>query len=124
MSTQSHPLVLQSPRDKSSVADQSIVHSSVTGTITQNSTADVSLTLRVPKLAQITDIIINNDVVWDSAVSATLSGGLTALGTEYLTSVNVKTAAGRIPLTITHVAGTQSLNWASVGSNTTMVFTV
>ncbi len=70
-------------------------------TIAQNSTATVSATVYLPAGAVIQNIIIDVLTAFNSATSATLSVGITAGGTEYVSGVNVKAAAGRIAPTFT-----------------------
>lgn len=62
-------------------------------TITQNSTNAVSATFYLPALSQITGFNIDTTVAWNSATSAVLTIGITAGGTEYVTSVDVKAAS-------------------------------
>jgi hypothetical protein len=85
-----------------------------TGTITQNSTNPVTLQFNVPRNAQIMSFNIDVLTVFNSASSAVLSAGITASGTEYVSSVDVKTAAGRI---VPAYTGTQLTNMANVGDN-------
>lgn len=94
---------------------------SQTGTITQNSTSAVSTTFTLPENAQILAIHVDVTTAFNSATSATLSVGTAAAGTQYASSVDVKTAAGRIVPTY---SGTQLGNMASIGSNTSVVATV
>jgi hypothetical protein len=124
MSTHSLPVVFQTPRDNTSVADQGYPVLAQTGTITQNGTSAVDLKFYLPKYSQIIGFWINIDTAFDSGTSATLSIGTASAGTQYLTSANVKAAAGLLPLTATHVTGTQSAAWADISTNTTMVATV
>lgn len=70
-------------------------------TITQNGTNAVSATFYVPALSQITNFVVDTTVSWNSATSAILTIGLTAGGTEYVTSVDVKAATGRSTITFT-----------------------
>jgi len=69
-----------------------------TTTITQNSTTAVSSTLYIPAGAQIIDFNIDVLTAFNSATSATLSIGTAAAGTQYVSSVNAKTA-GRASIT-------------------------
>jgi hypothetical protein len=69
--------------------------------ITQNSTTAVSSTLYIPAGSEIIDFNIDVLTAFNSATSATLSVGLTAGGTEYVSGVNVKAATGRIAPTFT-----------------------
>jgi hypothetical protein len=69
-----------------------------TTAITQNSTTAVSSTLYIPAGAQIIDFNIDVLTAFNSATSATLSIGTAAAGTQYVSSVNAKTA-GRASIT-------------------------
>lgn len=79
---------------------------SQSATIVQNSTTPVSVTFKVPAFysgarVKIVDIITDTEVAWNSAVSATLSVGTAAAGTQYASGVDTKTAAVRIRPTFT-----------------------
>ena len=69
--------------------------------ITQNSTTAVSSTLYIPAGSEIIDFNVDVLTAFNSATSATLSIGLTAGGTEYVSGVNVKAATGRMAPTYT-----------------------
>jgi hypothetical protein len=69
-----------------------------TTTITQNSTTAVSSTMYIPAGSQIIDFNIDVLTAFNSATSATLSIGTAAAGTQYVGSVNAKTA-GRASIT-------------------------
>lgn len=69
--------------------------------ITQNSTTAVSSTLYIPAGSRIIGFYVDVLTAFNSATSATLSAGITAAGTEYMSSVNVKAATGRIAPTYT-----------------------
>lgn len=69
--------------------------------IAQNSTTAVSGTIYVPKASIILDIYVDILTAFNSAVSATLSVGSAAAGTQYASGVDVKTATGRIRPTFT-----------------------
>lgn len=89
--------------------------------ITQNSTNAVSATFYLPTNAQIVDILPDVTTQFNSGTSAVLSVGTAAAGTQYVSGVDVKTAAGRIAKTLT---GTQVTNMANIGANTAVVATV
>ena len=69
--------------------------------ITQNSTTAVSSTLYIPAGSRIIGFNVDVLTAFNSATSATLSVGLTAGGTDYVSGVNVKAATGRIAATYT-----------------------
>lgn len=81
--------------------NQGYVRLSQVTNLTQNSTTAVSSTLYIPAGSIIENIVVDVLTAFDSATSATLSVGLTAGGTEYASSVNVKAATGRIAITFT-----------------------
>lgn len=69
--------------------------------LVQNGTIAVSATINIPAGAQISNFHVDVLTAFNSATSATFSAGLTAGGTEYVSGVNVKAAAGRIAATFT-----------------------
>lgn len=88
-----------------------------TATMNQNSTNNVDQTFYLPAGSQITTFVVDVLTAFDSATSATLTIGLTAGGTEYVTSVNAKTA-GRAALTFTGAQLTAMLSSATNTSAT------
>lgn len=66
-------------------------------TLTQNSTTAVTAIVYLPQNASIVDFKIDNLTVWDSGTSATLSIGTAAAGTQYVGSINGKTAGRQAP---------------------------
>lgn len=81
--------------------NQGLVQLAQFAALTQNGTNAVSATLYIPAGAQILGFNIDVLTVWNSGTSATLSIGTAAAGTQYVGSVDVKTAAGRIAPTFT-----------------------
>jgi hypothetical protein len=80
--------------------------------ITQNSTTAVSSTLYIPAGSQIIGFNIDVLTAFNSATSATLSIGTAAAGTQYVGSVNAKTA-GRASITFS-AAQLAAMNGVSV----------
>jgi len=68
--------------------------------ITQNSTTAVSSTLYIPAGSEIIDFNIDVLTAFNSATSATLTIGTAAAGTQYVGSIDAKTA-GRDAITYT-----------------------
>ena len=68
--------------------------------ITQNSTTAVSSTLYIPAGSRIVDFNIDVLTAYNSATSATLTIGTAAAGTQYVGSIDAKTA-GRAAITYT-----------------------
>ena len=80
--------------------------------ITQNSTTAVSSTLYIPAGSRIVDFNIDVLTAYDSATSATLTIGTAAAGTQYVGSIDAKTA-GRAAITYT-AAQLAAMNGVSV----------
>jgi hypothetical protein len=89
--------------------------------IAQNSTNAVSATFLIPPSSTILNFDVDVLTQFNSATSAIMTIGTAAAGTQYVTSVDCKAAAGRIALTYT-AAQLTSMN--NVGANTTVVATV
>ena len=101
-------------------SDQGFCVMSQKAALEQNSTNAVSSTIYVPQGSQLTDFNIDVTTAFDSATSATLTIGTAAAGTQYVGSINAKTA-GRAAITFTAAQLTAMLN---VGTNTAVVITV
>src|SRR4029450_9946378 len=110
-----------------------LVELTQTLTLTQNGAVNVSGTFTIPEHCQITEFLIDNRVVWNSATSAGLTIGIAALGTEYMSSVNLLAAGINAPSRIrvpTVVAGppvptaAQMLAMKDTGTNKSVVATV
>lgn len=80
--------------------NQGLVVLSQATSITQNSTNAVSSTLYIPAGSRIVDFNIDVLTAYNSATSATLTIGTAAAGTQYVGSINAKTA-GRAAITYT-----------------------
>lgn len=94
---------------------------SQTATYTQNSTTAVSTTFYLPPNSQITAFFIDSLVAYNSVTSATLTIGTAAAGTQYVSGVDMKAAAGRLSPTLT---AAQLTNMANIGTNTSVVATI
>lgn len=95
-----------------------------TALLTQNGAdTNVSATFTIPEHCQILDFLIDQLVQWGSATSAGLTVGTAALGTQYVSSVNVKTASvGRQANPTLTLAQLQAM--ADTGTNKSVVATV
>lgn len=93
---------------------------SQTAVLDQNSTTAVSSTFYLPADSQIVDIIVDVLTAFNSAVSATLTVGTAAAGTQYAGSVDAKTA-GRVRPTF---SAAQLAAMDDIDNNTTVVATV
>lgn len=91
-----------------------------TGTLAFDATLVQNLTFYVPPNSRIVDVLVDVITAYDSATSATLTAGTASAGTEYVSGVNAKTAARTRPT----FSAAQLGNMNSVGSNTSVVFTV
>lgn len=91
-----------------------------TAVINFNNTLVQNATFNVPTNSQIVDFYVDVLTVFDSATSATLSAGLTSGGTQYLSAINVKTAARRPNA----FSAAQLAAMDDVGTNRTVVATV
>lgn len=78
--------------------NQGLVVLSQSTSITQNSTTAVSSTLYIPAGSRIVDFNIDVLTAYNSATSATLTIGTAAAGTQYVGSIDAKTA-GRAAIT-------------------------
>lgn len=82
--------------------------------LTQNSTTAVSATMYIPPGSQIVDFEVDVLTAFNSAVSATLTVGITAAATTYVSGVDV-TAAGRAAITYTAAQLAAMSNQSIVG---------
>lgn len=97
----------------SAVFVQTAINANVTG-LTQD------LTFTLPKNAQILAFFIDVLTAYDSATSATLTIGTASAGSQYVGSVNAKTAGRAAPT----LSAAQLLAMSNITTNTTMVATV
>lgn len=77
-------------------------------------------TFVLPKNAQITEIYVDVLTAYNSATSATLTIGTASAGTQYVTSVDAKTA-GRAAITF---SAAQLLAMSNISTNTTVYVTI
>ncbi len=82
--------------------------------------ASVDATITLPKNSQIVAIYADSTVLW-TATTASLTAGITAGGTEYVTGFDVKTIT-RGPTAAYTAAQLSALN--NIGTNTSLVFRV
>ncbi len=95
--------------------NQGFVDLQQTVALTQNSTTPVDVTFYVPLGAKINSFLVDVLTAFNSASSAILSVGKTAGGTEYVSGVDVKAAAGRIAITYTAAQLAQMANVSVLG---------
>lgn len=88
-----------------------------TATLQAATAATVDATISVPKNCQIVSITADTSVAWTASGAVTFTAGITAGGTEYVTSIDLKTVVrGSGTLTAAQVAA-----MANVGTNTSVV---
>lgn len=88
--------------------------------LTFDATLVQNATFFLPSSSQLIDVFADTRIVFDSATSATLSFGITAGGTEYGGSLDVKTAGRKRPtLTVA-----QAVAYGSIAANTSLIATV
>lgn len=101
--------------------------------LVQAGAVNVSGTFTIPNHCQIIDFLIDNRVVWNSATSAGLTIGTAALGTQYMSSLNLLAAGINAPTRVVVpglLAGppvptaAQLLAMADTGTNNSVVATV
>ncbi len=78
------------------------------------------ITFTIPANSQIIRITADTLTAYDSATSATLSVGIASGGTQYMSSVDVKTTGREAP----SLSAAQLLAMSNIGSNTTVVATI
>lgn len=78
---------------------------------------NVDTTITLPSGAQIVNIYVDSTVAWTATGAVTLTAGITAGGTEYITSVDLKTVTRGAPtLTAAQLSAMQN-----IGNNTALV---
>jgi len=88
--------------------------------ITQNSTTAVSSTLYIPAGSRIVDFNIDVLTAYNSATSATLTIGTAAAGTQYVGSIDAKTAGRAAPTyTAAQLAAMNGVSVLGVAAPTT-----
>lgn len=109
--------------DNNGPANTGLVILSQTMTLTQNGANNVSGTFTIPEGCQILDFVVDNQIVWNAAVSAGLTIGTAALGTQYASSMDLKAAVARFIAPISATAA-QMLALFNTGTNKSVVATV
>ena len=88
-----------------------------TATLQAATVTNVDATIPVPRGAQIISITADSSVAWTASGAVTFTAGITAGGTEYVTSIDLKT--------VVRGSGTQTAAqvgaMANVGTNTNVV---
>lgn len=92
-----------------------------TGVLTQTAAGTTDLTFELPANAQIIDIIVDVITPWNSATSAVITVGTVSAGTQYVTSINAKTAVRTVNFAAT---AAQLAAMQDITTNTSVVATV
>lgn len=108
------------PSENTVAGSSSLVTSVYKTTLQAASAASVDATITLPARAQIISIIADTTVAW-TATTASLTAGITAGGTEYVTGFDVKTIT-RGPTAAFTAAQLAAMN--NIGTNTALVFRV
>lgn len=108
--------------DNAGPANQGFVILSQTLVLNQNGANNVSGTFTLPKHSQILDFNVDTTTAWNSATSAGLTIGTAALGTQYVSSVDVKTNTS--PRAAMAYTTAQLAAMGDIGTNTSVVATV
>lgn len=108
--------------DNSGPANAGIAILTQTAVLTQNGANNVSATFTLPPNSQILDFLVDTTTAWNSATSAGLTIGTAALGTQYVSSIDVKANAS--PRAALAPTTAQLAAMADINTNTSVVATV
>lgn len=86
-------------------------------TLQAATTTNVDATITLPKNSQIIAIYADSTVAWTATGAVTLTAGITAGGTEYITSVDLKTVTRGNPT----LTAAQLLAMNNIGTNQSLV---
>lgn len=91
---------------------------SVYKTTLQAATAtNIDATITLPKNAQILAIYVDTSVAWTATGAVAFTAGITAGGTEYITTIDLKTVVRGAPT----LTAAQVLAMNNIGTNTSLV---
>lgn len=90
-----------------------------TGTLQAATAAAVDLTFTLPAGAQIIAIYVDSSVAWTATGAVTFTAGTASAGTQYITSVDLKTVVRGAPTLTAAQVGAM----VDIGTNTTLVCT-
>jgi len=90
---------------------------SKTATLQAATAATVDSTIVLPAGAQIIGIYADSSVAWTATGAVTFTAGITAGGTEYITSIDLKTVVRGAPTLTAAQVGAM----ANIGTNTNLV---
>lgn len=89
------------------------------GTLQAASAAAVDLTFTLPANSQIVAIYVDSTVAWTATGAVTFTAGTTSAGTEYITSIDLKTVTRGAPTLTAAQLGAM----ANITTNTSLVCT-
>ena len=90
-----------------------------TGTLQAASAAAVDLTFTLPSGSQIVAIYVDSSVAWTASGTVTFTAGTASAGTQYITSIDLKTVVRGAPTLTAAQVGVM----ADISTNTTLVCT-
>lgn len=90
-----------------------------TATIQAATVAAVDATITVPASSQIIAIYVDTTVAWTASGAVTFTAGTASAGTQYITSIDLKTVTRGAPT----LTAAQLLAMNDVGTNTSIVCT-
>lgn len=86
-------------------------------TIQAASATNVDATITLPRNSQILQIFVDTTVAWTATGAVTLTAGTSAGGTQYITSIDLKTVTRGNPT----LTAAQLLAMNNIGTNTSLV---
>jgi len=102
---------------ESTAAVTSVVTSVYDATIQAATVTNVDTTIVLPRNSQIIAIYVDTTVAWTASGAVTFTAGTTAGGTEYITSIDLKTVTRGNPT----LTAAQLLAMNNIGTNTNLV---
>lgn len=104
---------------ESTAAVTSTVTSIYKATLQAASAAAVDATITLPKNSQILAIYVDTTVAWTATGAVTFTAGTASAGTQYITSIDLKTVTRGAPT----LTAAQLLAMNNIGTNTSLVLT-
>lgn len=100
-----------------SAASTGLVTTVYKTTLQAATATNVDGTITLPRNSQIVGIYVDSTVAWTATGAVTFTAGITAGGTEYITSIDLKTVTRGAPT----LTAAQLLAMSNIGSNTSLV---
>lgn len=104
---------------ESTAAVTSTVTSVYTTTLQAATAAAVDATVTLPKNSKIIAIYVDTTVAWTATGAVTFTAGTASAGTQYITSIDLKTVTRGAPT----LTAAQLLAMSDIGTNTSLVLT-